>query len=308
MNVLVTGGAGYIGTELVSLLTSNSAVNKVIIYDNLSRQNYNLFLGLKLHHHRKIQFVKGELLDSRSLRKVLKGVDVVYHLAAKVTTPFDSSDSHGFEQVNHWGTAELVYAIEESSVRRFIYTSSTGVYGSSDAEVDESSAVAPQTFYAISKMRGEEHVRRLMGKIDTYVLRCGNVYGYSKSMRFDSVINKFVFEANFNKLVTVQGDGKQSRTFIHIDQVSRALNALLQADVTAGTYNLVDKTIRVFDIVDELKVLIPALEFIFINQHLKLHQLNVTPNAMLNEALGVRQSDSLREELEEFISRFSFGN
>jgi len=306
MNVLVTGGAGYIGTELINLLTSNSAVDKVIIYDNLSRQNYNLFLGLKLHYHKKIHFVKGELLDSRSLRKVLKGVDVVYHLGAKVTTPFDSSDSHAFEQVNHWGTAELVYAIEESTVRRFIYTSSTGVYGSADEEVDEESAVAPQTFYAISKLRGEEHVRRLMGKIETYVLRCGNVYGYSKSMRFDSVINKFVFEANFNKMVTVQGDGKQSRTFIHVDQLSGALNTLLTANVPGGTYNLVDKTIRVFDIVDELKQLIPQLEFIFINQHLKLHQLHVKRNAFLNEALGVRQSDSLREELEEFVSRFSF--
>jgi UDP-glucose 4-epimerase len=306
MNVLVTGGAGYIGTELINLLTSNTAVDKVIIYDNLSRQNFNLFLGLKLHYHKKIHFIKGELLDSRSLRKVLKGVDVVYHLAAKVTTPFDSSDSHGFEQVNHWGTAELVYAIEESSVKRFIYTSSTGVYGSSDQAVDEESPVAPQTFYAISKFRGEEHVRRLMGKIDTYVLRCGNVYGYSKSMRFDSVINKFVFEANFNNMVTVQGDGKQARTFIHVDQLSRALNTLLTANISGGTYNLVDKTIRVFDIVDELKQLIPPLEFIFINQHLKLHELNVKRNAAINEALGVRQSDSLREELEEFVSRFSF--
>lgn len=306
MNVLVTGGAGYIGTELINLLTSNSAVDKVVIYDNLSRQNYNLFLGLKLHYHKKIQFVKGELLDSRSLRKVLRGIDVVYHLGARVTTPFDSSDSHGFEQVNHWGTAELVYAIEESNVRRFVYISSTGVYGSSEDEVDEDTPVAPQTFYAISKWRGEEHVRRLMGRIDTYILRCGNVYGYSKSMRFDSVINKFVFEANFNKMVTVQGDGKQSRTFIHVDQLSRALNTLLTANLAGGTYNLVDKTIRVFDIVDELKQLIPQLEFIFINQHLKLHQLNVKRNLVLNEILGVRQSDSLREELEEFVSRFSF--
>lgn len=306
MNVLVTGGAGYIGTELINLLTSNSAVDKVIVYDNLSRQNYNLFLGLKLHYHRKIQFIKGELLDSRSLRKVLKGVDVVYHLAARVTTPFDSSDAHGYEQVNHWGTAELVYAIEESNVRRFIYTSSSGVYGSSEEEVDEGTPPNPQTFYAISKLRGEEHVRRITDKIDTYILRCGNVYGYSKSMRFDSVINKFVFEANFNKMVTVQGNGKQSRTFIHVDQLSRALNKLLTSSIAGGTYNLVDKTIRIFDIVDELKQLIPPLEFIFINQHLKLHELTVKRNASLNEALGIRLGDPLREELEEFVSRFSF--
>lgn len=306
MKVLITGGAGYIGTELINLLVWNSLVDKVIVYDNLSRMNYNLFLGLKLQKHPKLSFVKGELLDSRSLRKVLQGVDVVYHLAAKVTTPFASSDSHAYEQVNHWGTAELVYAIEESNVKKFIYTSSSGVYGSSEEAADEVTAPNPKTFYAISKLRGEEHVRRLINKIDTYIFRCGNVYGYSKSMRFDSVLNKFVFEANFNKIVTIQGDGKQSRSFIHIDLVSKALNNLLSSNLPGGTYNLVEKNIKVFDIVDELKQLVPELEFIFINQHLKLHELNVKENAIVNQALGINNPKTLKKELQEFLSRFSF--
>ncbi len=307
MKVLVTGGAGYIGTELANWLVSNAAVERVIIYDNLSRMNYNLFLGLKLQKHPKLSFVKGELLDSRSLRKVLKDVDVVFHLAAKVTTPFAASDSHAYEQVNHWGTAELVYAIEESSsVKKFIYTSSSGVYGSTNEEADENTQPNPTTFYAISKFRGEEHVRRLMGKIDTYIFRCGNVYGYSKSMRFDSVINKFVFEANFNKIVTIQGDGKQSRSFIHIDLLSKALNNLLSSKLSSGTYNLVERSIKVFDIVDVLKQLIPELEFIFINQHLKMHELNVKPNPTVNSTLGISNPKSLKEELREFLSRFSF--
>jgi UDP-glucose 4-epimerase len=308
MKVLVTGGAGYIGTELVSMLIANPHVEHVIVYDNLSRPNHNLFLGLRLQKHQKVSFVKGELLDSRALKKVLKGVDVVYHLAAKVTTPFANADSHAYEQVNHWGTAELVYAVEASDVKRFIYTSSTGVYGSSKIPAHEDTPPDPQTFYAASKLRGEQHVRRLIqtGKVETYLMRCGNVYGYSKSMRFDAVINKFVFEANFNKLVTIQGDGKQSRTFINIDMVATALNNLLTADLPSDVYNIVDRNLKVIDILDVLKELIPSLEFIFINQHLRLHELNVKVNPLVTDTLLIKNQRTLKDELSEFLAKFSF--
>lgn len=306
MKVLVTGGAGYIGTELTTQLIARPDVEKVIIYDNLSRPNHNFFLGLRLVNHPKISFVKGELLDSRALKKVLKGVDVVYHLAAKVTTPFANAEAHGYEQVNHWGTAELIYAIEESNVKRFIYTSSTGVYGSSNIPAHEDKPPDPKTFYAVSKLRGEEHVRRLIGKMDTYIMRCGNVYGYSKSMRFDAVINKFIFDANFNKLITIQGDGKQSRTFIHIEMVAKALSNLLTADLPSDVYNIVDKNLTVLDILDVLKELMPDLEFIFINQHLRLHELNVKVNPLITDTLGIRNNRTLKDEMSEFLAKFSF--
>ncbi|HYC84801.1 MAG TPA: NAD-dependent epimerase/dehydratase [Chryseosolibacter sp.] len=306
MKVLVTGGAGYIGTELTTMLISRPDVEKVIVYDNLSRPNHNFFLGLRLKNHQKISFVKGELLDSRALKKVLKGVDVVYHLAAKVTTPFANAEAHIYEQVNHWGTAELVYAVEDSDVKRFIYASSTGVYGSSNIPAHEDKPPDPKTFYAVSKLRGEEHVRRLIGRVDTFIMRCGNVYGYSKSMRFDAVINKFIFDANFSRLITIQGDGKQSRTFIHIEMVAKALSNLLTADLPSDVYNIVDKNLTVLDILDVLKELMPDLEFIFINQHLRLHELNVKVNPLITDTLGIRNNRSLKEELTEFLSKFSF--
>jgi len=306
MKVLVTGGAGYIGTELTTLLIARPDVEKVIVYDNLSRPNHNFFLGLRLKNHHKISFIKGELLDSRALKKVLKEVDVVYHLAAKVTTPFANAEAHIYEQVNHWGTAELVYAVEDSNVKRFIYTSSTGVYGSSNIPAHEDKPPDPKTFYAVSKLRGEEHVRRLIGKLDTFIMRCGNVYGYNKSMRFDAVINKFIFDANFSKLITIQGDGKQSRTFIHIEMVAKALSNLLTADLPSDVYNIVDKNLTVLDILDVLKELIPELEFIFINQHLRLHELNVKVNPLITDTLGIRNNRPLKEELSEFLAKFSF--
>lgn len=307
MKVLVTGGAGYIGTELVNQLVVRNDVSQVIVYDNLSRSNYNLFLGKSLGDHAaKVKFVQGELLDSRNLKKHLKGVEVVYHLAAKVTTPFANTDPHFYEQVNHWGTAELIYALEDSDVKKLIFTSSTGVYGSANEPVDEKTVPNPKTFYGISKLRGEEHVSRLADKVDTYILRCGNVYGYSKSMRFDAVINKFVFEANFNKQIAIHGDGKQHRSFIHISHVSTALSKLIDGNASPGLYNLVDRDLQVLDIVDVLKELIPELEFIFINQHLKLRELIVKPNHDFNALLGVENGQTFAEEMHDFRSKFSF--
>jgi UDP-glucose 4-epimerase len=125
-------------------------------------------------------------------------------------------------------------------------------------------------------------------------------------MRFDAVINKFVFDANFQKRITVHGDGNQSRTFIHIDSIAKALVNVLYTDLTSGTYNLVGRSMKVIDIVDALKQLIPDLEFIFINQHLKLHQLNVKENELVNKKLGINTHRPLKEELQEFLSRFSF--
>jgi UDP-glucose 4-epimerase len=306
MKILITGGAGYIGTPLVDLLCANPLVEKIIVYDNLSRANYNLFIGAKKEGYKKLSFFKGELLDSRRLRQALKGVDVVYHLAARVTTPFANADAHLFDQINHWGTAELVYLLEESSVKKIIFTSSAGVYGFSAEPVDEHTEPDPKSFYGISKLRAEEHVRRLSDRMQTYIFRCANVYGYNRSMRFDAVINKFMFEANFEKRITIHGNGEQSRSFIHADRIATALANVPTSDLSGGTYNLVDKTYKVMDIVDEFKQLIPELEFIMINQYLSLSHLNIKRNEEVNSKLGIAYETSLKNDLTEFLRRLRF--
>ena len=304
MNVLVTGGAGYIGTGLVKALAANNEIKKIVVYDNLSRGNRNLFIGEDFFLNDKVYFVQGDLLDTRKLRNVLSDIDTVYHLAAVVTTPFSDQNPHLFEQVNHWGTAELVYAIEESSVKQLVYLSSVSVYGTSTSQKDIKDELNPRTFYGISKMRGEEHVSRLSEKKQVYILRCGNVYGYNKSMRFDAVINRFMFEANFNKRITINGNGEQHRPFIHVKKVTNVLHALLRSPIGCGIYNLVEHNYAVGEIVQELREIYPGLEMLFVNQHMNMRELKVKGSEQLEPYFG--ETKTFMEELLEFKNAFTF--
>ena len=306
MKVLITGGAGYIGTVLTKHLVQYPEIAEIVIYDNLSRKNSNLFLGDRLPNAEKVELVVGDILDLRKLNKILSDVDVVFHLAARVSTPFANVDADFHEQVNHWGTSELVSAVEESNVEKFIFTSSTSVYGASDGLIDENQEPNPKTFYGISKYRGEEHVKRLQKKRNALILRCANVYGYSRSMRFDAVINRFMFDANFTNRIQIHGNGKQNRAFVHVNVLIRALIGCLLNDVPSGIYNVVDKNLQILDIVDILKEIYPTLEFIFVNQHLELRQMQVDRNSVLRNYIDFENTFSLKDELLEFKERFSF--
>jgi UDP-glucose 4-epimerase len=304
MNVLVTGGAGYIGTELIYTLGEMSEVDNIVVYDNLSRGNYNLFIGHKVVPN-KVKFIQGEILDSRKLRNALKNIDIVFHLAAKVTTPFANTDGHIYEQTNHWGTAELTYALEESNVKQLIFLSSTGIYGNRTAVANENSQSQPDSFYSISKLRAEQHVKRLSDKMKTIIIRLGNVYGYSKSMRFDAVINRFMFDAHFTNRITINGSGSQHRSFIHIDKTTNVLSQLLKVDVPAGTYNLIDKTLSILDIVEVMKVIYDDLESFFINQNYTGHNLEVERQSSLLNYVSLSETN-LEDELKTFRGKFTF--
>ncbi|MBS1746394.1 MAG: SDR family oxidoreductase [Bacteroidetes bacterium] len=304
MNILITGGAGYIGTELIYELSELNEVEKIIVYDNLSRGNYNLFIGHKVTNS-KVNFIQGELLDTRRLRNALKNIDVVFHLAAKVTTPFANIDGHIYEQTNHWGTAELTYALEENDVQQLVFLSSTGVYGNTTSTVTEDSLPQPDSFYSISKFRAERHIQRLSDRMKTVIIRLGNVYGYSKSMRFDAVINRFMFDAHFNNRITINGTGSQHRSFIHIDKTTAVLAKLLNSDIPSGIYNLTDKTLSILDIVEVMKNIYPDLESFFINQNYTGHNLEVERQSKLLQYIPLPESD-LGEELKTFRTKFTF--
>jgi UDP-glucose 4-epimerase len=302
MRILITGGTGYVGTELAIVLEKVPEVSEIIIYDNLSRNNYNIFLHSRIKRG-KVKYIKGDILDSRKLKEVLRGIDVVYHLAARVTTPFSNESPHLFEQVNNWGTAELVYAVEESEVSKFVYLSSSSVYGASDKIVDIDTIPDPRTFYGISKYQGEKHVERLFDKMNTYIIRSGNIYGYGISMRFDAVINKFMFDASFTGRISIHGDGRQKRAFIHIDKAVDVLKNIIQSNYESSIYNLVDRNISILELSELILNIYPETESLFINQHLNLRELHVNPDNRTLALVKIPQFPIL-EEFEIFKTKF----
>ena len=278
MRILITGGCGYVGYSLLQHLLPEKFVNQVVLYDNLYRRNTNFFLGEKFVNAPKIKFVNGDILDNYSLNKAMNGIDLVIHLAAKVSTPFTDNQVHEFDQVNNWGTANVVNAVEKTpSVQTLIYLSSASVYGDSKGKiVDEASRTSPKSNYGISKLNAEGHIKRLNHRIATYIFRSGNVFGYNPCIRLDAVINKLMFDAEFKGKIEIHGSGDQKRAFVSVNCIGQFLSKLcIEAKIRPDTYNLVNYNISINEVAEEVKYLYPGIDILFLDQHLEMRSVSV---------------------------------
>ena len=305
MKILITGGAGYIGYSLVKqLLEDVDQLHSITIYDNLSRRNYSFFTEANFDH-KPVKLIQGDILDGRMLQQALEGVDWVVHLAAKVTTPFADSDAHTFDQVNHWGSAQLAYAIENSTVSQVINLSSISIYGDHPGPVDENSVPNPQSFYGRSKLEGEKQINVLNRNRKVYTLRSGKVYGYNPSYRIDAVVNRLLFQANFLGKITINGNGDQQRSFIHVDKVAKAIVRIIDGNITPGTYNLVEHNLSINEIASSIHNLYPALDIIHANHNIRMKDVQTSLPCPIWSQIPLPDTTML-EELSDFKGHFSF--
>lgn len=303
MKIMITGGAGYIGNELVYRLSAEPSVSEILVYDNLCKGNYNLFTGLRKVPGNNVRFVQGDILDSRSLKAAMQGINTVIHLAAKMEAPFRDQNAHDFEQTNHWGTAELVYAAEEVGIERLIHLSSQGVYGEGAVE-SLTHPRQPSNYYSISKMRGEDHVLRLMEKTPVQLVRCATVYGYSKNLRMETNINQLVFDAHFKNRISIHGDPEHTLSYISVFRVVEVLARMIKAEMPADIFNLSHRNLSSLEMVDALKEVYPTLETIFVDQHIPLKSLTMTCDDRL--ATMLPGDTTMVEDLVKFRELFTF--
>lgn len=306
MNILITGGAGYIGYSLINALAKQSTeIENIVIYDNLSKSNYAIFSG-KQCNALNTRFIRADILDNRSLDNALRDIDTVVHLAARVDTPNTDADAHSFDQINNWGSAQLATAIEQvSSVSRVVFLSSTAIYGEVEAPADESTAPRPSSVYGTSKLRAESHFERLANKIPVCIIRSGNVYGYNPAVRYNSVINKMVFDAQFQSRIHIEGSGEQTRAFIHVDKIAAAIVGLITHDRSrSGVYNFAEHNFAITDIVDNLVSEFPDLEYLNVDQDMRMRSFSVQLPHQLQDLLP-QGSPDFGTEINDFVQQLA---
>lgn len=302
MNILVTGGTGYIGTSLVDKLNAHPEVEKIIVYDNMSQNNARFFFGnVKLA---KVKFVSGDILNHFELNRHLDGVDVVFHLAGVVKSPYSLEDSLKYEQINQWGTANLVQCVENfDSIRQFIFLSSASVYGFSGIE-NELLEVNPMNAYGRSKREAEKFAELLAPEMTVDILRAGNVFGYNRTVRLDSVINRFIFEALSYGRIRIFGNGNQVRPFVHISGLVEAMIQTLGTQEQPGSVrvrNSIDFHLSINDLRDIMLGEIDDLEYLYVNQSYEAPSLQITLEKPLSRP---EINKILKDEILTFKNRF----
>lgn len=238
---LVTGGAGFIGSNLCEALLNMGY--KVRCLDDLSngkQENVNMFL-----HDKNYTFIKGDIRNIETCMMACKGVDYVLNQAAWGSVPRSIQMPLLYEEINIRGTLNMMEAASQNGVKKFVYASSSSVYGDEPnlpkQEGREGNLLSP---YALTKRVDEEYGKlytKLYG-VDTYGLRYFNVFGRRQDPNgtYAAVIPKFIKSLLNNERPTINGDGKQSRDFTYIENVIEAnLKACKASHEAAGqSYNI----------------------------------------------------------------------
>jgi UDP-glucose 4-epimerase len=237
--LLVTGGAGFIGSHLVD--AGMIMGSRVRVLDNLTSGNLSNLSSAKKSG--RLDFMKGDVTNRHDVEKAVKGVELVFHEAAVVSIPKSLEQPELINKVNTEGTINLLEACRKYDVQRFIFAGSSSIYGEAEhLPISEQTSPRPLSPYAVSKLAAESYCQMYwrLYSLPTISLRYFNVYGPRQtSSEYSGVVSRFLDAINGDKPLTVFGDGKQTRDFIYVDDVVAAsLQALRSDRVFGNAFNI----------------------------------------------------------------------
>jgi UDP-glucose 4-epimerase len=237
--VLVTGGAGFIGSHLVDRLVTRGY--EIYVLDNLSTGKLDNLAGHL--NNEKVHFVKGDIRNAELVEKLVGEVDYIVHSAALISVPFSIEKPMVTTEVNFNGTLNLLKASVNSNIERFIFISSCAVYGEARyLPIDEGHPPSPLSPYAASKLAAENYCTAFHNTycLKTVILRLFNVYGPRQDFnQYSGVITQFRQRIRKKLPPVIFGDGTQTRDFIHVSDVTEAISKALEAPRVDGeTFNI----------------------------------------------------------------------
>lgn len=223
MTVLVTGGCGFIGSNLVRRLAARGV--RLRLLDNLSAGSRD-----NLPPASNIDLVVGDIRDGAVVARAVEGIEAVVHLAASTGVSDSVSDPASDFDVNVVGTFTLLRASVAAGVRRFVFASSNAAIGEHPPPVDELRVPRPISPYGAGKLAGEGYCAAFAAAygLQTFILRFSNVYGPGSTHK-TSVVARFIREGIQKGAVTVYGDGRQTRDFLYVEDLCSAVDAALAA-------------------------------------------------------------------------------
>ena len=244
MRVAVTGGAGYIGSTLIKNLVAEGHI--VTSLDNQTKGDYSHLRQLKA---KSLRLIEGDIRNAEDLDPTLEGADAVVHMAALSDLDICNDDPDEAISVNVYGTHCVLEAAERNGVRRVIFCSSAAIYGTpSSLPVTERHSLHPLNLYGVTKLAGEKllDAYHMNCGLETINLRFGNVYGVGIYTSWVGVIPKFVALGLEDKPLTVYGDGENTRDFVHVEDISKAITlSLTKEDIHDGAFNIGSETTTV---------------------------------------------------------------
>ncbi len=222
LKILVTGGAGFIGSHLVDLLLSQN--HQVVVLDNFSTGKLNNLPSANC----ALSIITGDICCSDTVEQAATGCDAIVHLAAVASVQASVEHPCGTHQVNLVGTLNLLEAAKKQGIRRFVYASSAAVYGDTEElPVSETTQLKPLTPYAADKLAGEYYIDfyRRQYDLQPVIFRFFNIFGprQDPTSPYSGVISIFLQRALANQPITVFGDGEQTRDFVYVADLVRLL-------------------------------------------------------------------------------------
>ncbi len=231
VRLLVTGGCGFVGTNLVEFILKRSDWD-VTVLDNLSQGKLDYLKTVEGFSEKRVRFIEGDIRDEDHVEEAMKNCDYVIHLAAQ-TSVIDSIENPKEDaEINVMGTINLLEKSVEKDVKRFILASSAAPLGEQEMPIHEKKIPQPLAPYGASKLACEGYCSAYSGchSLTTVALRFSNVYG-PKSWHKGSVIAKFIKQILEGETPIIYGDGEQTRDFIHTEDISRALHLSCTEDL-----------------------------------------------------------------------------